>query len=104
MKRTQRTSVTPMGHLVDAFQAMADRSTSDELAHSTGLLGYRRLKPRGSSQRCKERLVQPSKFSHKLASKPLGVEQEHAIDGLLTGKSDRETAEAMGVRRLTVQQ
>jgi FixJ family two-component response regulator len=35
--------------------------------------------------------------------KPLSVEQEHAIDGLVTGKTDRETAEAVGVSRRTVQ-
>jgi hypothetical protein len=36
--------------------------------------------------------------------KPLSVEQENSIDLLLTGKSDREVAEAVGVTRWTVQQ
>ena len=35
--------------------------------------------------------------------KPLSVEQETAIDALLTGKSDREVAELVGVHRATVQ-
>jgi hypothetical protein len=38
-----------------------------------------------------------------LASEPLSVEREHATDGLLTGKTDRETAEAVGVSRWTGQ-
>jgi hypothetical protein len=36
--------------------------------------------------------------------KPLTTEQENAIDALLTGKSDREVAEAVGVTRWSVQQ
>jgi DNA-binding NarL/FixJ family response regulator len=36
--------------------------------------------------------------------KPLTIEQENAIDLLLTGKSDREVAETIGVHRMTVQQ
>jgi hypothetical protein len=36
--------------------------------------------------------------------KPLTPEQENAIDALLTGKSDREVAELVGVTRWTVQQ
>jgi DNA-binding CsgD family transcriptional regulator len=35
--------------------------------------------------------------------KPLTIEQENAIDLLLTGKSDREVAETIGVHRMTVQ-
>jgi hypothetical protein len=62
MKRKKRSPVTPGRHLVEAFQAMADRSNPDELAHSTELPGSMRLKPRGLSQRCKERLVKPSNF------------------------------------------
>jgi hypothetical protein len=46
----------------------------------------------------------PNKSQQKLAWKPLSVEQENAIDVLLTGKTDRETAEAVGVSRWTVQQ
>jgi hypothetical protein len=48
--------------------------------------------------------MKPSKFQQNLAFKPLSVEQENAIDVLLTGKTDRETAEAVGVSRWTVQQ
>jgi Homeodomain-like domain len=36
--------------------------------------------------------------------KPLTIEQESAIDLLLTGNSDREVAETVGVHRMTVQQ
>jgi hypothetical protein len=36
--------------------------------------------------------------------KPLSIEQENAVELLLTGKSDREVAEAVGVTRWTVQQ
>jgi hypothetical protein len=47
--------------------------------------------------------MKPNKSQQKLAFKPLSVEQENAIDVLLTGKTDRETAEAVGVSRWTVQ-
>jgi hypothetical protein len=36
--------------------------------------------------------------------KPLSVEQESAVDLLLTGKSDREVGEMVGVSRWTIQQ
>jgi hypothetical protein len=104
MKLTKRQPVTPGGHLADAFQAITDLSNPDALARCPELQGSMRLKPRCSSQRCKERLVKPGKFQQKLASKPLSVEQENAADVLWTGKTDREAAEAVGVSRWTVQQ
>jgi hypothetical protein len=53
--------------------------------------------------------MKASNFQQKPAArgfkpKPLTTEQENAIDALLTGKSDREVAEAVGVTRWSVQQ
>jgi hypothetical protein len=46
MKLTERQPVTPGGHCVDGFQAMADLSNPDALARYPKLLGYMRLMPR----------------------------------------------------------
>jgi hypothetical protein len=48
--------------------------------------------------------MRPSKSQQKPTFKPLTIEQENAIDLLITGKSDRDTAEAVGVNRMTVWQ
>src|SRR5215510_4239607 len=53
--------------------------------------------------------MKASNFQQKPAArgfkpKPLTTEQENAIDALMTGKSDREVAEAVGVTRWSVQQ
>jgi hypothetical protein len=53
--------------------------------------------------------MKASNFKQKPAGraftpKPLSTTQENAIDALLTGKSDREVAELVGVTRWTVQQ
>jgi hypothetical protein len=53
--------------------------------------------------------VKTSNFKQKPAGrafkpKPLTTEQENTIDALLTGKSDREGAEIVGVSRWSVQQ
>ena len=53
--------------------------------------------------------MKASNFQQKPAArifkpKPLTVEQETAVDLLLTGKSDREVAEIVGVSRWTIQQ
>jgi hypothetical protein len=45
-----------------------------------------------------------SKQKPAFRPKPLSVEQENAVELLLTGKSDREVAEIVGVTRWTVQQ
>jgi hypothetical protein len=46
--------------------------------------------------------MQGSKSQQKPAFKPLSIEMENAIDYLILGKSDRETAEAVGVNRMTI--
>jgi hypothetical protein len=46
--------------------------------------------------------MQGSKSQQKPAFKPLSIEMESAIDCLILGKSDRETAEAVGVNRMTI--
>jgi Homeodomain-like domain len=48
--------------------------------------------------------MKPSKSQQKSTFKPLTIEQENAIDLLITGRSDRDTAEAVGVNRMTVWQ
>jgi hypothetical protein len=46
--------------------------------------------------------MQGSKSQQKPAFKPLSIEMENAIDCLILGKSDRETAEVVGVNRMTI--
>jgi hypothetical protein len=46
--------------------------------------------------------TKPHKTSQPRAYKPLTVEQQNAIDGLILGQSDRDAAEAIGVTRETV--
>jgi hypothetical protein len=51
--------------------------------------------------------MKASNFQQKptpFTPKPLSVEQESAVDLLLTGKSDREVGEMVGVSRWTIQQ
>jgi hypothetical protein len=48
--------------------------------------------------------MKPSKSQQKPACKPLSIEMENAIDLLIQGRSDKETAEAIGCHRTTVQQ
>jgi hypothetical protein len=44
----------------------------------------------------------PNKGQQKPTFKPLTVEQQNAIDLLILGKSDKETAEAVSVNRTTI--
>jgi hypothetical protein len=46
--------------------------------------------------------TKPHKTSHPPAYKPLTIEQQNAIDGLILGHSDRDVATAVGVTRETV--
>ena len=46
--------------------------------------------------------MKPSKSQQKPAFKPLSIDMESAMDCLILGKSDRETAEAVGVNRMTI--
>ena len=47
--------------------------------------------------------MKASKTQQKRAFKPLNIEQENAIDLLIIGKTDQETADLVGVSRMTVQ-
>jgi tRNA A37 N6-isopentenylltransferase MiaA len=47
--------------------------------------------------------LQQKTASQAFRPKPLSIEQENAIDLLLSGKSDREVATLVGVHRMTVQ-
>jgi len=46
--------------------------------------------------------TKPHKTSHPSAYKPLTIEQQNAIEGLILGQSDRDVAAAVGVSRETV--
>jgi Homeodomain-like domain len=47
-------------------------------------------------------VTKPHKTSHPPAYKPLTIEQQNAIEGLILGQSDRDAAAAVGVSRETV--
>jgi Helix-turn-helix of insertion element transposase len=46
--------------------------------------------------------MKPNKTQQKPTLKPLTMEMENAIDSLILGRSDKETAEAVGVNRTTI--